>query len=161
MRRVSEVICLLAGKRTDGSPVMEEVVVERVKDGRYRLLRSPGLVLGIAAGDVFEVKADGAFEVLSREGNLCIQIYVPREGAEEIESAARHEMESLGGRLDGRAKGLLVFTVHVSAGFGPVEEALGRLMSQFDDVEWYYGNVYELHDGVTPMSWWKGTPARR
>jgi hypothetical protein len=160
MLRVSEVICLMAGKRTDGSPVTEEVLVERVDGGRYRLLRSPGLVLGLAAGDVFEVKAGGAFEVLSREGNLCIQIYVPGEGAEEIESAARHEMESLGGRLDGKATGQLVFTVHVSAGFGPVQEALGRLMSQFDDVEWYYGNVYEPHDGVTPMNWWKATPTQ-
>jgi Domain of unknown function (DUF4265) len=161
MAGVSEVICLMAGEHADGSPVMEEVLVEPLEGGRYRLLRSPGLVLGLAAGDVLEVGAGGAFEVLSRAGNLCIQVYVPREGIEEIESAARHEMESLDGRLDGKASGQLVFTVHVSAGFVPVEEALRRLTSRFHDVEWYYGNVYEPHDGVTPMNWWKANPARQ
>jgi hypothetical protein len=23
--------------------------------------------------------------------------------------------------------------------------------------EWYYGNVYDLKDGVTPLNWWAQT----
>ncbi len=31
-------------------------------------------------------------------------------------------------------------------------------LPHFVGVEWYYGNVYETHDGVTPMNWWKALP---
>lgn len=45
---------LAAGARSDGSVVEEEVLVTQLSDHRFRLLESPGLILGLAAGDVFE-----------------------------------------------------------------------------------------------------------
>ena len=41
----------------EGKPAQEEVLVERLGPDRFRLLRSPGLVSGLAAGDEFSVDA--------------------------------------------------------------------------------------------------------
>jgi hypothetical protein len=54
-----------------GHPVREPVHAESLGDGLFRLLYTPGLVQGIAAGDEFRlVDADGAFEVVRRKEAL-------------------------------------------------------------------------------------------
>jgi hypothetical protein len=96
---------LVAGTRTNGSTVTEEVRVAPLGEGRFRVLQSPGLVLGIAAGDAIEL-------------------------------------------LDG-------LTIDVAAGFPALEARLNALVAQFPGCEWYYGNVHDPDDGVTPLNWWK------
>lgn len=49
--------------------------------------------------------------------------------------------------MDGRARGLTVFTIPVSAGFACVEEIFNRLTKRHPEVEWYFGNVYDPVDG--------------
>jgi hypothetical protein len=144
---------LFAGKRSDGSSVNEQVLVEPLGGTRYLLLRSPGVVLGLAAGDEFDTKGDGGFEIVRRGRNLCIQILFSPEPA-TLEPEAAKAFANLGGRLDGGTKGLLVYTVPVAVGFPAVEAVLSRLVSAYPGVEWYYGNVYDPKDGITPLNWW-------
>jgi hypothetical protein len=59
-----------------------------------------------------------------------------------------------GGRLDGRSPGKLVYTLPVSAGFASIEAELQSVVEKFSNVEWFYGNVYDPADGVTPLNWW-------
>jgi hypothetical protein len=41
-----------------------------------------------------------------------------------------------------------------SSGVGhPALRTLGEMMEQFPGSEWYYGNVYDPRDGVTPLNW--------
>ena len=66
----------------------------------------------------------------------------------------REQLEPLNGRLDGRSAQQLVFTVPASAGLAVVESAMTEVVRQFPKTEWYYGNVYDPVDGVTPLNWW-------
>ena len=151
--RTAETINLLAGRGSSGNPVYEEVLVERRSGQQYKLLRSPGLVLGIAADDVIAVVGDGTYDVLERGGNLCIQIFA-RGDLTVLEETATEKLMPLRGRLDGKAKTQLVYTIPVTAGFPAVESVLNELVAQAPGAEWYYGNVYDTSDGVTPLNWW-------
>ena len=57
-------INLYAGTRSDGSPVEEEVLVEERGGDRYQLVKSPGLVLGVAGGDIIRLSGAGRFQVI-------------------------------------------------------------------------------------------------
>jgi hypothetical protein len=83
--------------------------------------------------------------------NLAVHVYGPHALADE----AVVDVKGLGGTLDGRAPNLTVFTVPVTAGFAAVEAAFNRLVAQHPEVEWYFGNVYDPADGVTPLGWWE------
>jgi hypothetical protein len=150
---MSKTISLFVEYNSYGKPVREEVHVEDDKEGRYRLLQSPGLIFGLAAGDVFTVESDGTFKIVERAGNVCIQIFCATL-IEQIEQVATPAFASIGGRLDGRASKVLVYTVFIEAGFLAMENILKRLQLQFPVMEWYYGNVYDPADGVTPLNWW-------
>jgi hypothetical protein len=147
-------LIVFAGHRSNGSIVYEEVAVEPIGDDRYRLAQSPGLALGMAAGDIFELTEERKAAVLERGGNLAIQVYHPPGEADDLERALTARIVALGGRLDGRSRWQLVYTVPVAAGFKAVEEALATTMAEFAGVEWYYGNVYDPADGETPLNWW-------
>jgi hypothetical protein len=147
-----EITTILAGCRSDGSPVYEEVVVTLTEGGDFKLLQSPGLALGVAAEDVIRIREDRSFDVLQRGGNLCVQVY-PKDS--DVEGLLVEQLASLNGRLDGRSEGqLLVFTVPVSVGFVTVERVLSVVVDRFPRTEWYYGNVYDPTDGTTPLNWW-------
>jgi hypothetical protein len=137
--------------KTSGEPVYEEVLVDGLGDRTYRLAASPGLVLGIAAGDVIELEAadESTFRILQRGGNLAVHVYSDRDTARLAAELAR-----LGGWLDGQVKNLTIFTVPVSAGFNEVERALNDFAQRERGTEWYYGNVYDPVDGTTPLNWW-------
>jgi len=82
--------------------------------------RRPGY-LGAARGDLIEVdRVERSFAVIERGGNLSIHVYRPHGVADQALDYVRR----LGGSLDGRARGLTVFTVPVSAGFAAVERCL-------------------------------------
>ncbi|MDP3157922.1 MAG: DUF4265 domain-containing protein [Archangium sp.] len=149
---MSEVVLLFAGSRKNGSPVQEEVVLERLGGDRFRVVQSPGLVLGIAAGDVITVDGDRP-TVVVRGGNLCVQIFSIADIA-RIEPVATERLRGLGGYLDGSAEKELVFTLPLTAGWQNIERVLNEVVAQFPGAEWLYGNVYDAVDGVTPLNWW-------
>jgi hypothetical protein len=137
----------------DNKPIYEEVHVENCGAGTYRLLQSPGLVLGLAANDVFLLEPGGAFKVLQRGGNIAIQIF-SAQSLERIEPFVSSELEGLGGRLDGQTAKELIYTVPAQVGFPDIERTLNDVAARFPSIKWYYGNVYDPVDGVTPLNWW-------
>jgi hypothetical protein len=56
--------------------------------------------------------------------------------------------------LDLTSPRILVFTIHVSIGFQKIEDTINKVLGNFPDTVWYYGNVYDPQDGVTPLNWW-------
>ena len=150
MMKVQSAIDVFVQMGKSGRPVYEQLLVESERRG-LRLLKSPGLVLGLAAGDLFEVDHQKAPRVIERGGNICVQVFSREPGLVEPLLTAR--FVEIGGRLDGRSHKELVYTVPVTAGFTAIEKAL----EQPDAViEWIYGNVFDPVDGVTPLDWWKG-----
>jgi uncharacterized protein DUF4265 len=142
-----------------GQPRLEEALpAEAVEPGRVRLLASPGLVEGVAAGDELELTADepSGFRVLQRGGQLCIWVYLPEPppmGAEErLGRAAR----ALGGYVDGGHNNLRILTVPVTAGFARVETELDAVVAELSGSTWLYGNVYDSRNGGRPLGWWEG-----
>lgn len=151
---MADVLTVRAGMSSTGNVVFEELLVERLDRDLYRVLASPGLVLGVAADDTIRVRAPHEFDVVRRGGNLCVQIFVP-SGIDAVEQVATRELMSISGRMDGKVTGLLIYTVPLLSGFGSVERVLNSLVQTFPGVEWYYGNVYDPVDGTTPLNWWK------
>jgi hypothetical protein len=147
---------LLLIQYSHGQPLKEPVHVEGLGGGRFRLLYSPGLVQGIAAGDEFRLlNDDGAFEVLRRSGNLAVQVF-SLEPVAPFRAELVRQVEALGGVLDGAIERGLVFTVPLAAGFPAVDEVFNQWVQEHPGWEWYYGNVYDPADGITPLNWWEG-----
>lgn len=146
------VLRLVAGKNSAGRKVVEEVLVDETGDPRvFRLAATPGLVLGVAAGDVLDVDVDaGTFEILSRGGNIAVQVFGPYGSVDAMVA----DISSLGGHMDDRSNGLTVFTVPVSAEFQSLEQILNAAVATCPQIEWYHGNTYSAEDGVTPLNWW-------
>ena len=94
--------------------------------------------------------------IVKRGGNLCVQLFASGR-IDEIEAFSTSQLTPLNGRLDGKAASELVYTVPVRSGFAEVERALNSVVAQFSGVSWYYGNVYDPEDGVTPLKWWEAS----
>jgi hypothetical protein len=148
-----EVIHLLVGPGPSGRPVHEEVVATAEDHGHYRIVKSPGLVLGIAAGDVIDRRPDGSFVVVRRGGNFCVQVFA-LDGLARVEVDATEALTPLGGWLDGSAAKERVFTVPAAATMERITSAMDGVQSRHPKMEWYYGNAF-ADDGVTPLNWWK------
>lgn len=147
----------------DGRQVPENVLVEPIRENRFRLLRSPGLVQGIAAGDEFEIAPDEPFgyRVLKRGRNVCLQIFVNTDKVDELRRTLTPLAQQLGGSLDGDATSanlaILVFTIPIAVGFPAIESLMANAKAISPSCEWFYGNVYDPTDGVTPLNWWLQT----
>ena len=142
-----------------GRPKIEEVVpAEPLGNERYRLLASPGLVEGLAAGDEIALAPaePAGFTVLRRGGRLCIWVYVPEPPAEQTEARLGVAALILGGYLDGGNKGLRILTVPLSAGFKQVEAELDGAVRDLQGSSWSYGNVYDRDN--RPLGWWNAQP---
>jgi hypothetical protein len=138
-----------------GEDMTEELAVEDLGDGRYRLLLPPALTYGLAAGDVFEIDAEMLRpNVVRRSGNLTVWLYAAEAVAEARGLAA--EVEALGGVLDGSVPGdrIFIFTLPVAASFPAVDAVFEGFVEHHPSAEWRYGNVY-ADDGVTPLGWWE------
>ena len=143
-------IGLLAAFKQTGEPVHEELPARPLGAGVWRLMSTPGLVLGVAADDVVRVDDDGSFEVLERGGNVAVQVYTQQPQAEVEKLLA--EVEGNGGWLDGYHAGrLAVFTFPVTTGFEAIESIVSAYTRRHEE-EWYYGNVYDDQD--QPLNWW-------
>jgi hypothetical protein len=131
----------------------QPVEVESLGDGTTRVLASPGFVEGIAAGDIIRIVDEtmGSFVVVRRGGNLAVKIL--RDGPiQQVTDRALHEVERLGGTLDGSIERGAVFTIPASAGLATVEGIFNALANSFTGVVWWFGNVHD-EDGKPLNSW--------
>ena len=136
----------------------QPVEVEPLGNGEYRILFSPGLVEGIAAGDVIRVTDPrlGLFVVLMRGGNVAVKLGAPAP-LEPFLAGICADLETLSGRLDGATDTGAVWTIPVSAGFPRIEQAMAAAVARIPGAGWWYGNVYD--DRGEPLRWWE--PSRR
>ena len=134
--------------------IEESIPAESLGEHRYRLLASPGLVEGLAAGDEIALAPDvpAGFTVLRRGGRLCVWVYVPEPPAEQTDTRLSAAAGVLGGYLDGGNRGLRILTVPLGAGFSQVEAELDGVVRDLPGSSWAYGNVYDRDD--QPLGWW-------
>lgn len=154
----------------EGSAIsgVEFVPAQDLGAGKWLLLRSPLYASRLAAGDTIRIVgvSSGAFEILSRGGNVGIHFYLPesqRNDARATEVLAKKILpfiQELGGDLDGHTAGLMVFTIPVLAGFRNIESALAEAIAAAPGAEWEYTNVYDLTTGA-PLGWWEDVIARQ
>jgi len=149
---------LLAGQHPNGEHIVERVLVSiEAAPGqlRYRLLKSPLFVRGIARGDIIAKMAEpkGAFTVLQNGGNLCIRVFC-KSNIDVLEQALSPALEKLDGDLDVKEPGALVYSIHVSSGFTAIEKILNDKVQAKGDAAWFYGNVYDPVSGE-PLNWWQ------
>jgi hypothetical protein len=141
-----------------GRRSIEEVLpAEPLDGGRFRLLGSPGLVEGVAAGDEVElVPADPTgYRVLRRGGHLCVWVYVPEPPPEQTDARLSRAATTLGGYLDGGNTGLRILTIPVSAGFQRIEAEVEAAVAELSGSSWAHGNVYDRQNGDRLFGWWE------
>jgi hypothetical protein len=142
-----------------GGKGLEHVHAEPVGDRRYRVLSSPGFVLGVAAGDEIELAGeDGQFRVLQHGGNLAVQLFSKEPVRAFRESLGAKVRDSLKGVLDGGIERGLVFTIPIETGFDVVEAFFDGVVREIPGTEWMYGNVYDPETG-SPLGWWTSPSA--
>jgi hypothetical protein len=147
---------------TDASrPGAEHVPARRISDAEWQLLGSPLYATEVAAGDVIRVTDHdtGAFEIIMRGGNVCVQFYLGEPEADDAEatkwvaSELAPDVESLGGSMDAQIPGLITFTIPVDVGFPAIERGFSAATEQHPGAGWQYSNVYDPATG-DPLGWW-------
>ena len=150
------ILQLPAGQDSEGQQVLEKLEVFVLEQaGHYELKKSPLLARGIAKGDIICVdpKHANKFIVAKRSGNLAVRVF-RKTAIEALESHLTPKVEVNEGALDILTDRALCYSVHVNLGFSAVEAIFDSAMASFPDSVWYYGNVYDPADGVTPLNWW-------
>ncbi len=136
----------------------EVAEVEPVGPNQFKLLYSPGVVEGVAKGDVIELSNTDpkGFSVVRRSGNLCVWFYFPKPGINRGPDGdrVRAAVERSGGVCDGGGNTHLIFSVPVSSGFVAVEALFDGLVMQYPGSSWLYGNVYDPWNDLKPLEWW-------
>ena len=141
---------------------VESVPAEHVGDGKWLLLRSPLYAMQLAAGDTISPRANeaGAFEIVSRGGNVAVHFYLPEGDLDDAKAtkAAADELAprvaTLKGRLDGETSGLMVFTIPIAATFQAIEDLFAAAVSERPGAQWQFANVYDATTGE-PLRWWE------
>ncbi|MDP1756292.1 MAG: DUF4265 domain-containing protein [Pseudohongiella sp.] len=150
-------IPLIAGYNKQGEAMVEQVnaLVIDVKRKEFRIEKSPAFVRGLAADDRISYPTDdkAGWELLEHSGNLCIRVF-SKLNTDDLDQMLTPELELIDGKLDVKSPRILVYTIHVSIGFQKIEDTLNKVLAGFPDTVWYYGNVYDADDGVTPLNWW-------
>lgn len=150
------ILQLQAGYDNDGQRVLEKVEVYVLEQAdHYELKKTPLLVRGLAKGDIICVdqqKMD-KFIVVKHSGNLAVRVFRERD-IELLESNLTPLVEMHDGALDIKTDRALSYTIHVNLGFSEIESLFDNAMAAYPDSVWYYGNVYDPADGVTPLNWW-------
>lgn len=147
-------INLFAGKRPDGQDVVEQIRVKKTENDSYCLVQSPAFVQGLASGDEIRYDTkDNSFDILRRSGNLAIRVFT-KDNIEILKDNLSAPLEKLGGELDFTNERMCVFSIHVSCGFAKIEEILNKFIGEATQSAWFYGNVYDPADGITPLNWW-------
>lgn len=150
-------IRLLAGTSSNGNPVFEEILVTDLGGSRFRLLRSPGLVQGIARDDEIQYDLNsGTFHLLQRGGRVTVQIYLGAVDQAEVQRLATQLEQVASATWDGFSERQAIFSFPVGKGFKVVEDLLNGFVEMRPGTEWYYGNIY-ADDGISPLNWWLDT----
>ena len=147
---------LLAGQDSKGQQVLEKVEVFVLEqENHYELKKAPMLVRGLAKGDIIFLDENhaGEFNVVKRSGNLAVRVF-RKADIEVLESILTPQVEMHEGTLDIQTNRALSYSLHVNLGFAVVEALFDNAMAAYSDSVWYYGNVYDPADGVTPLNWW-------
>lgn len=135
--------------------------VEQLGPNQYRLLYSPGVVEGVAKGDVIELcdSDPKGFKVIRRSGFLCVWFYFEQAGANRGPDGnrVRAAVEGFGGLCDGGGNTQLIFSIPVSFGFPAVEAFFDDLIGQYPGSTWLYGNVYDPWNDFELLGWWEPT----
>ena len=149
---------------SNGQQVATECVgATRLSDMHFRLEQTPAMAMGTARGDVIELldPSTGDFGVIERSGLLAVQVFGQESSdliQKRLESVA-HDFEGYFESHDTRetsdgAAFVVTVSLPVSKGFKTIEAALDQAIKDVDGAEWYFGNVYDPVDGVTPLNWW-------
>jgi hypothetical protein len=150
-----QVIELFAGMGAKGQPMVEKLQVRELDTGALQLVQSPAFVKGLASGDVIRCDVPKQeFEIVQRSGNLSVRVF-SRDDITAVTDALTPELEKLGGELDVETPRMLVYSIHVSCGFGTIEAILNEHVGRDGKSMWMYGNVYDPVDGETPLNWWQ------
>jgi Domain of unknown function (DUF4265)/Protein of unknown function (DUF1569) len=140
-------------------PVSETLEVIPLSAHRFRLMYSPGLVEGVAKGDVIEFPAlePSGFRVVERSGNLCIWFAFPEPGRNRGPDGdrVRAAVEKFGGVCDGGGNTNLVFSVSVRYGFPAIEALFQKLAAEQAGASWSFGNVFDPDHPDQPIGWWE------
>ncbi|MDX1491011.1 MAG: DUF4265 domain-containing protein [Pseudohongiellaceae bacterium] len=158
-------LSLIAGFNSEGEPIVEQVAVSVLPnkaqaqiDGakQYRLEKSPVFVRNLATGDtiLFPSQSKAGFDIVKRSGNLSIRVF-NKGDIQALSQWLTPELELLDGTLEVESPHILSYSIHVSIGFSQIEALLDRAVGQFPNTVWYYGNVYDPDDGVSPLNWWQ------
>ena len=120
-----------------------------------RLLKSPLLTKNLATGDILRLLTPDTpeYELIKRSGDLCIRFFGKGQ-LNELEELLSSKLERLTNCLDLQTAYALVYTIQVSIGFQTIEKAIDEVCKDYPEVIWYYGNVYDSEDGITPLEWW-------
>ncbi len=150
------ILQLPAGFDNDGQRVLEKLEVFVLEQAdHYELKKTPLLVRGIAKGDIICVDQQKAGKVIvvKHSGNLAIRVF-RKTDLELLESNLTPQVEMHDGTLDIKTERALSYALHVNLGFSAIEALFDNAMATYPDTVWYYGNVYDPADGVTPLNWW-------
>jgi len=146
--------------REGGREQCERLPARHLGGKRYRLVGSPTLIGGVAYGDEVELdaKAPLGYRMLSRGGNVCVQVILP-SGSPRTRDQITRLIEPLGGGLDAEITSsgswVLVYNIPVTASFPAIEKAMEEIGRRFHIENWMYANVYDPMDGTTPLNWWE------
>jgi len=147
---------LPAGKDGEGQQVLEQLEACTLdKEGYYEIQNSPLFVRNLAKGDVIAIgsQAQDTYTLIQRSGNLAIRVF-SKNKLDELELVLTPEVEKLDGSLDLQTPRALSYSLHVNLGFAVIEALFDNVMASFTGTVWYYGNVYDPRDGLTPLNWW-------
>ena len=147
---------LPAGLDSNGQKVLEKIEVYVMDQAdHYELKKTPLLVRGLAKGDIISVNQQepDQFKVVKHSGNLAIRVF-RKADIEVLENNLTPQVEMHDGTLEIKTDRALSYSIHVNLGFAAIEELFDSVMAAYPDSVWYYGNVYDPADGVTPLNWW-------
>jgi len=150
------VLQLPAGLDTSGNPVFEQVEARELeKADHYELLKSPLFIRNLASGDIFHFSKlnPGLLTVKERSGMLEVRVF-RKSAIDALAEQLSPEVEKLDGRLEIQTDHALSYSIHVNNGFAPIEALFDGAMADYPDSVWYYGNIYDPVDGITPLYWW-------
>ena len=137
----------------NGKPDFEPVHVDQIEGERYRVLFSPGLAYGVAAGDEIKLDQDGRYEVIARGGNFAVRLLCAR-GVSSIEQELTEQVVNIGGRLDGQVRNGLAYTIPAQVGRDVIGQLFAKAKRETPETVWEYGNVYEENGQL--MEWLRG-----
>lgn len=134
----------------------EDVFAIEENNGRWRLANSPGMIPGLAAGDVISLNSNlpAGFLLHEHGNNFCVHFFIHPRDFNRAKQEAVAAVEEIGGWLDalmGRTG--FSFTLPVDIGFPPLETCFNTLQDNFSDSRWLYSNVYDPETNE-PLNWW-------